>query len=95
MLARLLADSQTRATHPSRASFSWHPLYSARLAKNLNANLKFRLQASATDVRMQSGDDSRWIHEEFLDRGECGGATEAYWPGDVVLTLWGDQVALT
>ena len=41
-------------------------------------------------MRLASGDTTRWIHEEHLDRGECGGAVESYWPGDIGLTLWGD-----
>ena len=91
MLVRLLAEGgRVRARRPSCGALSWHPLYSVRLYKNLNVRLKWRVQASATDVRIASADGTRWIHEEHLDRGECDGAIEAYWPGDVVLTLWGD-----
>lgn len=95
MLLRLLSnDRGTRAHDESCAAFSWHALYGHRMYKNLDAKLKWRLQASASEARVRRASEGRpmhpWIHEEHLDRGECRGAIEAYWPGDVVLTLWGD-----
>ena len=87
--ARLLRAPARRAPSADCAVADWHPLWAYRHHGNLGVRLKWKLSAQA-NFRRKARSTLPRIHDEPQDRGECGAPPELYWPGDVVLTYWGD-----